>query len=95
MSNACTKRLMQELMQLRSEPSSEFTASPLESDIHEWHFTIRGAVNTPFQGGKYHGRLIFPQDYPFKPPNIVFLTENGRFQVGKKICLSITGFNLI
>jgi hypothetical protein len=28
-----------------------------------------------------------------KPPNIYFLTPNGRFEVGKKICLSITGFH--
>jgi hypothetical protein len=37
--------------------------------------------------------LLFHKDYPFKPPNIVFLTPNGRFQVGKKICLSITGYH--
>lgn len=37
--------------------------------------------------------MLFHKDYPFKPPNIVFLTPNGRFQVGKKICLSITGYH--
>lgn len=39
------------------------------------------------------GRIIFPADYPFKPPNIYFLTPNGRFELGKKICLSITSFH--
>jgi len=33
---------------------------------------------------------LLPQEYPFKPPNIVLLTPNGRFEVGKKICLSIS-----
>merc|ERR1719282_1050987 len=28
-----------------------------------------------------------------KPPDIIFLTPNGRFEVGKKICLSITGYH--
>lgn len=37
--------------------------------------------------------MIFPVEYPFKPPNIVFLTPNGRFEVNKKICLSITGYH--
>lgn len=36
------------------------------------------------------GRIILPPEYPLKPPNIVLLTLNGRFEVGTKICLSIS-----
>jgi len=25
-------------------------------------------------GGVYHGRIILPADYPFKPPDIILLT---------------------
>ncbi|KAI8897601.1 ubiquitin-conjugating enzyme/RWD-like protein, partial [Globomyces pollinis-pini] len=64
-----------------------------QDDLLEWHFTIRGPPEGGFQGGRYHGRLLFPTEYPFKPPNIIFLTPNGRFQIGKKICLSITGYH--
>merc|ERR1719402_1678246 len=28
-----------------------------------------------------------------KPPDIIVLTPNGRFEIGKKICLSISGFH--
>ena len=28
-----------------------------------------------------------------KPPNITFLTPNGRFETNKKICLSISGYH--
>ena len=38
------------------------------------HFTIRGPKDTAFEGGVYHGRILLPSEYPFKPPNIVFLT---------------------
>jgi ubiquitin-protein ligase len=31
-------------------------------------------VESAFEGGRYHGRILFPVDYPFKPPNILFLT---------------------
>ncbi|KAJ3323262.1 Ubiquitin-conjugating enzyme E2 J1 [Boothiomyces sp. JEL0866] len=93
MSKSAVKRLLQELKELENDPSPEFTARPLESDILEWHFTIRGPPEGGFKGGRYHGRLIFPVEYPFKPPNIVFLTPNGRFEVNKKICLSITGYH--
>ena len=42
------------------------------------------------QGGLYHGRILLPHNYPMKPPNIVFLTPNGRFEVGMKICLTVS-----
>ena len=31
-----------------------------------------------------------PNEYPNKPPQFLFSTQNGRFEVGKKICLSIS-----
>lgn len=33
---------------------------------------------------------VLPTDWPFSPPNIYFLTPNGRFRVNQKICLSIS-----
>jgi ubiquitin-conjugating enzyme E2 J1 len=38
----------------------------------------------------YHGRILLPADYPFKPPHIVFLTPSGRFETGTKVCLSFS-----
>ena len=32
---------MQELNELLNDPSPEFKAEPLESDVFEWHFSIR------------------------------------------------------
>ncbi|TPX35908.1 hypothetical protein SmJEL517_g01845 [Synchytrium microbalum] len=89
--SGAVKRLLAELKDLQQNPSPDLTAAPLEDNMLEWHFTIRGPSDGGFAGGRYHGRIIFPADYPFKPPNISFLTPNGRFEVGKKICLSITG----
>jgi ubiquitin-conjugating enzyme E2 J1 len=88
--SSAVKRLMKELAELKSSPCPEFTAAPLEDDLFEWHFTLRGPPEGGFEGGRYHGRIIFPYNYPFAPPNIILLTPNGRFVVGKKICLSIT-----
>ena len=51
-----------------------YHATPLETNMFEWHFTIRGPPDTAFEGGIYHGRILLPAEYPFKPPNIVFLT---------------------
>jgi ubiquitin-conjugating enzyme E2 J1 len=54
----------------------------LEENMFEWHFTIRGPTDTPFEGGTYHGRILLPSEYPFKPPNIVFLTVSSDCRVG-------------
>ncbi|XP_019352429.1 ubiquitin-conjugating enzyme E2 J1 isoform X2 [Alligator mississippiensis] len=51
----------------------------------------RGPPDSDFDGGIYHGRIVLPPEYPMKPPSIILLTANGRFEVGKKICLSISG----
>ncbi|KAI8867636.1 UBC-like protein, partial [Ramicandelaber brevisporus] len=87
------KRILQELRELQREPSRDYTAQPLESNLFEWHFTIRGPADTSFEGGRYHGRILLPPEYPMRPPNIVLLTPNGRFELNKKICLSITGYH--
>ncbi|KAK3889556.1 hypothetical protein Pcinc_006449 [Petrolisthes cinctipes] len=84
------KRLFREAKEL-NEATEEYNAQPLEDNLFEWHFTVRGPVDSEFDGGIYHGRIIMPADYPMKPPNIIFLTPNGRFETNKKICLSISG----
>lgn len=86
------KRLMREAAEM-SNATSDYFAAPLEDNLFEWHFTVRGPEDTEFQGGIYHGRIIVPAEYPMKPPDIIVLTPNGRFEVGKKICLSISGFH--
>ncbi|KAF4520450.1 hypothetical protein B566_EDAN004022 [Ephemera danica] len=84
------KRLMREACELR-EATDQYWAHPLDDNLFEWHFTVRGPPGTDFEGGIYHGRIILPPEYPMKPPNIILLTPNGRFEINKKICLSISG----
>ena len=42
--------------------------------MFEWHFTIQGPPGTDYEGGRYHGRILLPPEYPMKPPSIVILT---------------------
>lgn len=44
------------------------------SNILEWHFVISGPKDSPYEGGQYHGKLVFPSEYPYKPPAIMMLT---------------------
>lgn len=56
----------------------------------EWHCTIRGPAGTEFEGGLYHFRILLPSEYPFRPPSILMLTPNGRFELNTKVRLLIS-----
>ncbi|CAM9401979.1 unnamed protein product, partial [Hapterophycus canaliculatus] len=91
--NPAIKRIHADVRELMKDPSDQYHAAPLESNLFEWHFTIRGPPATEFEGGVYHGRIILPPMYPFRPPDIVFNTPNGRFSTGMKVCLTISSFH--
>lgn len=87
------KRLMSEYKNLLSNPEDDFVAAPLENDLFCWHFTIKGPKDTPFEGGIYHGQIVFSSHYPLTPPDFYFFTPNGRFITDIAICLSISSFH--
>ncbi|KAK8525380.1 hypothetical protein V6N13_123093 [Hibiscus sabdariffa] len=88
--NPAVKRILQEVKEMQSNPSDDFMSLPLEENIFEWQFAIRGPRDSEFEGGIYHGRIQLPAEYPFKPPSFMLLTPNGRFETQTKICLSIS-----
>jgi ubiquitin-conjugating enzyme E2 J2 len=88
-----SRRLRRELLELQQDPPPGIIAEPLETNILVWHYVIHGASETPFEGGSYIGMLKFPSEYPMKGPSIYMHTPNGRFQVGVKLCLSMSDFH--
>uniref|UniRef100_F1KUB0 Ubiquitin-conjugating enzyme E2 J2 n=1 Tax=Ascaris suum TaxID=6253 RepID=F1KUB0_ASCSU len=88
-----SRRLKKDYSKLLKDPVPYVLAAPLHSNILEWHYVIRGAPSTPYEGGVYHGKLVFPPDFPFKPPAIYMLTPSGRFQTNTRLCLSISDFH--
>ncbi|KAI1391399.1 UBC-like protein [Hypoxylon trugodes] len=85
------RRILKEAAELSNSPSPDYTASPLESDLFEWHFTLRGPPNSSYADGLYHGRIVLPPSYPLSPPSFRFVTPSGRFEANREICLSISG----
>lgn len=43
-------------------------------------------MGTEFEGGLYHFRILLPAEYPFRPPSLMMLTPNGRFELNTKVC---------
>ncbi|KAJ2308325.1 Ubiquitin-conjugating enzyme E2 6 [Coemansia sp. RSA 2706] len=92
-SKAAYKRLNKEYLAMQKNPTPLITAKPLESNILEWHYVVRGPPDTAYENGEYHGKLKFPSDYPYKPPAIQMITPSGRFQTNTNICMSMSNFH--
>ena len=65
------KRIAKELKSLQESP--EFSIQ-VESDL-EWKAKIKGPLQSPYEGGLFTILIIFPPDYPFKPPHVTFATK--------------------
>ena len=87
-------RLSRELAILEKNQVPQILARPSESSMLVWHYALFDLPPTsPYCGGVYHGKLVFPPEYPLKPPAIYMTTPSGRFIVNTKLCLSMSDFH--
>ncbi|XP_018494522.1 probable ubiquitin-conjugating enzyme E2 C isoform X1 [Galendromus occidentalis] len=90
-SQALAKRLQDELMALTMNPEVGVSAFPDGDTLYRWVGTIEGPINTAYDGLTYKLTFVFPSDYPFKPPTVMFRTPCFHPNVSKTggICLDI------
>lgn len=86
-------QLGKEAQMMDKDPPPFCYGRPREDNVLEWHFILRGPPDTPYHGGEYWGQLLFPSEYPFKPPGIKMSTPSGRFHTDMKICTSMSDFH--
>ncbi|KAJ8097364.1 ubiquitin-conjugating enzyme/RWD-like protein [Lipomyces tetrasporus] len=86
------RRILKEAKEM-SQPDKDIFAAPIDDNLFEWHFIIRGPPSSAYEEGYYHGRINLPSNYPLAPPSFRFLQDSGRFDVNREICLSISNFH--
>ena len=89
--STATRRLMKEYSILKKKPVDNIIARP-STNVHKWYFMLH-SLDGDYKDGLYIGKIVFPSNYPFSPPDVIFLTPNGRFETNKKICLSFTSYH--
>ena len=95
MKSAGAIRLQKEYIQIAKRKGNldNFLACPDPQNIFMWYYVVWGLLDCPYEGGYYMGKIIFPKEYPLKPPGIEMMTPNGRFQENKRICMSMSDYH--
>jgi len=90
------KRLQKELRDLKNNPPVGVSVGLKNDDLNTWEAIIVGPTNTPYADELLNLEITFPNDYPFKPPKIKFITKMWHPNINPSagnICLDILQSN--
>lgn len=87
------KRLIHHQNEIKTNPLTYCYAAPANEgeDLTNWIGYIDGPDDSPYQGGRFHLKIDFPSDYPFRPPHIHFTTQiyHPNISLKGEICLDL------
>ena len=69
------KRITKELNECHKDKKSGVTFAPVGDSLADLQGSISGPADTPYAGGKYFIEIKIPDQYPFTPPKMRFITK--------------------
>ncbi|ELP92598.1 ubiquitin-conjugating enzyme E2, putative [Entamoeba invadens IP1] len=88
-------RLVLDFKKIRQTPLDGIDACPDEDDIKKWVCVIFGPEDTIWENGIFQLRMEFTEEYPVKPPKIVFVSPmfHPNIYTNGSICLDVLKSN--
>lgn len=86
------KRIKNEINILKKNSIYNCSAGPINpDDLFNWNATIIGPPDSPYEGGVFKLDIKFTNEYPFKPPKVIFTTKiyHPNINSNGSICLDI------
>ena len=85
------KRIMHDLKKISKANLDQISASPDGDDIMNWTCLIFGPDDTIWEGGIFQLKMTFDENYPIRPPKVIFTTEmfHPNIFADGSICLDI------
>ncbi|CEP16216.1 hypothetical protein [Parasitella parasitica] len=74
-SQILNNRLQKEIMVLERDPPPGVNCYPKDDDLTKLEAYIKGPPETPYEQGLFKLNVQIPNNYPFEPPQIRFLTR--------------------
>ncbi|CAF1140755.1 unnamed protein product [Adineta ricciae] len=69
-------RLINELGSLHEQIEQHWSVTLYDlTDVTKWKLTLAGLSKSPYEGGSFEIEAIFCEMYPFKPPQLRFITK--------------------
>ncbi|KAL7062126.1 hypothetical protein AAHC03_01898 [Spirometra sp. Aus1] len=95
MSSIATRRVQKELLEFQKGTDAfenPIEIRPISDNIMKLEGTISGPPDTPYEGARYTLEILIPDNYPFAPPKVKFLTKIWHPNISSAtgvICLDI------
>ena len=88
------KRLRKEAKEIEDQ-SLDGVYISTDMDTGTWYAKIKGPSDTPYESGEFNLRIDIPDEYPFRPPKIRFMTYiyHPNINGEGEICLDILRSN--
>lgn len=69
------RRIAKDLADIRADTASQIFAETVGDSITNLRGSFKGPSGTPYEGGTYEVSITIPNEYPFKPPVMRFITK--------------------